>query len=121
MSSSQTCRCKEGGKTVISDGRRLKMHQVSLGGAARLKPTLPKYLSSSSTYLWMISRVMSSLSCSSMAQQKYRLAYLQTEQSRGQSVKLLLWLFNALLSLGKGLPVLAGLLAKRAERALPCY
>lgn len=39
--------------------------------------TLPKYLSSSSTYLWMISSVMSSLSWSSTAQQKYRLAYLQ--------------------------------------------
>lgn len=41
------------------------------------KRTLPKYLSSSSTYLWMISSVMSSLSWSSIAQQKYRLAYLQ--------------------------------------------
>ena len=39
--------------------------------------TLPKYLSNSSTYLWMISRVISSLSSGSMATQKYRLAYLR--------------------------------------------
>lgn len=38
--------------------------------------TLPKYLSRSSTKRWMTSSVISSLSCSSIAQQKYRLAYL---------------------------------------------
>ena len=40
--------------------------------------TLPKYLSRSSTYLWMISSTASSLSPCSTAQQKYRLAYLQS-------------------------------------------
>lgn len=38
--------------------------------------TLPKYLSSNSTYRWMISNVNSSLSFCSIAQQKYKLAYL---------------------------------------------
>lgn len=39
--------------------------------------TLPKYLSSSSTYRWMISSVSNSLSSCSIAQQKYKLAYLE--------------------------------------------
>lgn len=39
--------------------------------------TLPKYLSSNSTYLWIISNVSNSLSFCSMAQQKYKLAYLE--------------------------------------------
>lgn len=38
--------------------------------------TLPKYLSSSSTYRWIISSVNNSLSFCSIAQQKYKLAYL---------------------------------------------
>lgn len=58
------------GKGIIRNAASPRRHRVQ-------EPTLPKYLSSSSTYLWMISSVMSSLSWSSMAQQKYRLAYLQ--------------------------------------------
>lgn len=42
--------------------------------------TLPKYLSSSSTYRWMISSVSSSLSFCSIAQQKYKLAYLKRRE-----------------------------------------
>lgn len=57
----------------------------------RLRLTLPKYLSSSSTYLWMISRVMSSLSWSSTAQQKYRLAYLKHEEGRTWINKAAMW------------------------------
>ena len=41
--------------------------------------TLPKYLSRSSTYLCITSRVSNSLSSASIAQQKYRLAYLQSK------------------------------------------
>lgn len=39
--------------------------------------TLPKYLSSISTYRWMISRQINSLSTCSMAQRKYSEAYLR--------------------------------------------
>ena len=51
------------------------MHQQP--GSFIIILTLPKYLSRSSTYRWMISNVRSSLSSLSTATQKYKLAYLQ--------------------------------------------
>lgn len=46
--------------------------------------TLPKYLSRSSTYLWIISSVRSSLSSFSIATQKYKLAYLWNRRKHGK-------------------------------------
>lgn len=46
--------------------------------------TLPKYLSNNSTYLWMISSVINSLSLFSIAATKYKLAYLKNQSSKAQ-------------------------------------
>lgn len=54
----------------------LFIRQTGMSSWEKMKPTFPKYLSRSSTYRWTTSSVSSSLSWSSIAQQKYRLAYL---------------------------------------------
>lgn len=69
MSNSQTWK---GGQGVRTIGTRVSQTL-----------TLPKYLSRSSTYLWMISNVSNSLSFCSMAQQKYKLAYLEGKGESG--------------------------------------
>lgn len=58
---------------------RMDSWSARLSDGAFHKLTLPKYLSNSSTYRWMISSVSSSLSSCSTAQQKYKLAYLQRD------------------------------------------
>lgn len=75
MSSSHTWEDTESRGEARGDDYK-DLNTVICTGIVSTTLTLPKYLSSSSTYLWMISRVISSLSWSSTAQQKYRLAYL---------------------------------------------
>ena len=56
--------------------------------------TFPKYLSRISTYRWMISKTMSSLSSASQATQKNKLAYLKKKLSIKNHVFLYILQFN---------------------------
>ena len=65
------------GKTIIPSARDCGLAEWINTRLWRSRTlTLPKYLSSNSTYRWIISKTTNSLSHSSTAQQKYRLAYL---------------------------------------------
>ena len=63
---------KEAKKKVKTYRKRRRLKKKTIN-----ELTFPKYLSSSSTYRWMHSKVINSLSDGSVATTKYKLAYLK--------------------------------------------